>query len=226
MDTISLDKFHFFDSRQEYSVTYGDLPHWEQPGVTYFVTFRTADSLPREVYRRWLRERDDWLTRRTEIDDGSAWYEKLQALSATQRHEFSRAFRHKLEQQLDRSFGSCPFGSEQYSEVVVSALQHFDGQRYHLGDFVVMPNHVHLLVCMFKNWRLSRQCYSWKHYIAGQVNARRGTSGTLFQSESFDHLVRDGDHLEKFCRYIAKNPRLARLSSGSYQLVGCGPGTP
>jgi menaquinone-specific isochorismate synthase len=79
---------------------------------------------------------------------------------------------------------------------------------------------------MFKNWRLRQQCYSWKHYISGQVNARRGTSGTLFQSESFDHLVRDGDHFEKFRRYIAKNPQQAGLSPGSYQLVGCGPVTP
>ena len=215
MDTIT--RFQFFDPTQEYFVTYGDLPHWEQPGATYFITFRTVDSIPRETYRVWLNERDDWLTRRTGIAN-AAWHEKVKSLSAVQRREFSRLFHNKLEQYLDQGLGDCPFRQAELANVVVNSLRHFDGQRYHLGDFVVMPNHVHLLVCLFKEWRLRAQCHSWKRYMAREINRLRDTRGCVFQTESFDHLVRDGDHFEKFRGYIQRNPERAGLGAGSYQL--------
>ncbi len=38
-----------------------NLPHWYQPGVTYFITFRTEDSIPAELARRWHARRENWL---------------------------------------------------------------------------------------------------------------------------------------------------------------------
>lgn len=213
-----ISKFEFFDPHQDYFVTYGDLPHWEQPGATYFITFRTADSLPQEAFNLWKRQRDHRLTRQTGIVDDMPWHIKAKALDPNHQGQFRRIFRHKLEKLLDRGTGECPFSDAKLAQIVADSLKHFDGERYHLGDFVVMPNHVHLLVCLFAAFRLRRQCYSWKHYIAKEINKIRGGPCELWQKESFDHLVRDVEHFRKFQRYIRANPKKAGLAKGRYLL--------
>ena len=55
--------FEFFDRREDFSVRQGNLPHWYQPGATYFITFRTADSVAQALLRSWHSRRDDWLRR-------------------------------------------------------------------------------------------------------------------------------------------------------------------
>ena len=45
-----------FDPKQDYVVRQAQLPHWFQPGVSYFVTFRTADSMPASRLRLWHAE--------------------------------------------------------------------------------------------------------------------------------------------------------------------------
>src|SRR5262245_45479563 len=55
--------FGLFDRRQPYNVLWRHLPHWEQAAATYFITWRTQDSMPRAVLDAWLAERDAWLQR-------------------------------------------------------------------------------------------------------------------------------------------------------------------
>lgn len=89
----------------------------------------------------------------------------------------------------------------------------FPEVRYHISDFVVMSNHVHVMVCFLPGVRLLAQCRSWKHYSAVKINSVLGTSGELWQPESFDHLVRDADHFERFRKYIADNREKAKLKA-------------
>ena len=105
--------------------------------------------------------------------------------------------------------------------LVATSLRHFEGQRYWLGDFIVMPNHVHLLVCLLGSTDIEKQCYSWKKYSAREINAKLGREGRFWQEESFDHLVRSPAHLEAFSMYIATNGERAGLDPNSY-LVGRG----
>jgi hypothetical protein len=65
--------FELFDPQREVRITAGNLPHWYQPGVTYFVTIRTEDSIPKDVADLWYRRRNDWL-RRHGIDASSLHY--------------------------------------------------------------------------------------------------------------------------------------------------------
>jgi len=208
--------FNYFDPKQELTVTYGDMPHWEQVGATYFITFRTADSLPQQAINLWRHERNDWLTRQTNDSSDVPWHEKLKRLPKPMRQRFNRIFHYKLEQKLDTGLGECLLAKKECATVVANSLTHFDDQRYHLGDFVVMPNHVHLLVCFFKDVRLRTQCYSWKHFMATKINKLLGKSGEFWQSESFDHLVRDLEHFRKFQRYIRENPIKAGLSKEKF----------
>ena len=208
--------FNYFDPDQEYSVTYGDLPHWEQEGATQFVTFRTSDSIPISLMKQWKREREHWLAIKTKNDSPMPWFEKHKLLSAKQKLQFSRVFRHKHELELDKNHGECLLRQRIYGQIVADALIHFDGQRYHLGDFVVMPNHVHVLVCLFPSVRLREQCYSWKRFTSGKINKLRGCGGKFWQTESFDHLVRDLEKFYVFQKYIRENPIRAGLSKHEF----------
>ena len=56
--------FRSFDPDAELEITSRNLPHWFQVGAAMFVTFRTADSLPKEVLVRWQKELEHWLLAR------------------------------------------------------------------------------------------------------------------------------------------------------------------
>jgi REP-associated tyrosine transposase len=207
--------FELFDPRSDYVVREGRLPHWYQPGATYFVTFRTADSVPQPLVRAWHRRRDDWL-RRAGIDPHAPdWKAQLRREPDLQ-EEYQAKFTRKFLQYLDRGYGECVLSQRRAAELVAGALRHFDGERYHLGDFVVMPNHVHLLVCLLGETEIEAQCTSWKRFSAGEINRLLGRRGRFWQEESFDHLVRSAEQFEGLQRYVAENPRRARLQAGQY----------
>lgn len=112
------------------------------------------------------------------------------------------------------------------SQEVADSLKHFNGNRYSLGDFVVMPNHVHLLAMFQGTKQMKLQCRSWKKFTAGQINERLGRQGQFWQEESFDHLVRSAEQFEYFRRYIAENPVKARLQPGEFRHYVCPPAMP
>jgi DNA replication and repair protein RecF len=210
--------FEPFDPNAETAGFRRKLPHWRQSASTYFVTWRLADSLPQEKLRDWVAERDRWLRAR-----GLAAPDEIGQLSPKDRHEFENYFGTKLEVWLDAGYGSCCLALPAAAKAVESALRYFDGDRYALGEFVVMPNHVHLLVTPAADWDLSKLLHAWKSYSANEVNKLLGRKGTLWQAESFNHIVRSEAHLRHFERYICENPEKAGLAIGCYRL-GCGRG--
>ncbi len=109
------------------------------------------------------------------------------------------------------TLGSCILRRPEVADLVQSALRHFDGQRYRLDAWCVMPNHVHVVFAPHAEWSLSRILHSWKSYTANQINAVLGTTGTIWESESFDHLIRTPDDWQKFITYTESNPVKAGL---------------
>jgi putative transposase len=93
---------------------------------------------------------------------------------------------------------------------------HFDGDRYRMGDFIIMPTHVHLLAAFASAEAMKEQCDSWLHYTARQINLTIGENGKFWQQEPFDHLIRSAEQYEHVRQYIADNPRKAGVKSGEY----------
>jgi putative transposase len=85
-----------------------------------------------------------------------------------------------------------------------------------MGDFVVMPNHVHLLAAFASAESLREQCDSWLHFTAFQINRAIGERGKFWHQEPFDHLVRSPEQYEYLREYIAENPIKARLRAGEF----------
>lgn len=190
-------------------------PHWCQDGVVVFITFRTHDSIPAEVLARWDREKCEWL-RLHGFDTGAHWSEIVPQLSKPQRIEFSRTFNRHREDFLDSCQGRCLLKRPERSKIVADSLMYFDGQRYRMGDFIVMPNHVHLLAAFGTAESMKHQCDSWLHFSAYRINQMLGEKGKFWQQEPFDHLVRSPEQYQSLRRYIAENPRKAYLAPGEY----------
>ena len=200
------DDVGYFDPRQPTANLHGNLPHWRQEHVTYFVTFRLADSIPAATLELWKRERDDWLARNP------------QPHSPSQKREYEQQFVNRFHKWLDAGNGECVLGSPDVRQVVTQALVHFQNSRYLLREWVVMPNHVHVIVTPLPGHELSEILHSWKSFTAKKINKLLGKTGTLWQKESFDHIVRGPDQLERIERYIHNNPQ--SLPADRYTL-GC-----
>jgi type I restriction enzyme R subunit len=205
----------FFDPKGELQVRELCRPHWSQAGAVVFITFRTHDSVPREVIDRWDREKQQWLRRRG-WDTGAHWSSVVAKLAETDRAAFEKHFHRCREAFLDTCHGRCLLKRPELAQIVADSLLHFDGQRYRVGDFIVMPNHMHLLAAFSTAEALKEQCDSWLHYTAFQINRALGEKGKFWQQEPFDHLVRSPEQYEYLRRYIADNPLKAGLKPSEY----------
>ena len=205
---------HILDLEAEIHISSHSLPHWMQDGAITFVTFRLADSLSIEVIERWKRGKLDFLARKgIHCTDYSLGFRQL---SEIDRRAFNKQFDRMKHDELDACHGRCQLQDPRAAQSVADSLLHFDNDRYLLGDFVIMPNHVHLLVVFPKSTQLRKQCYSWTHFTAVQINRLFGDSGTLWQEEPFDHLVRSEVQLAYLRKYIRDNPIKAKLDLGMY----------
>lgn len=205
-----------YDPSRPLTVSHGNLPHWSQSDVPVFITWRTADSIPEAVYRGWKSDRDRWL-RSNDIDpELPDWRRTVEQLPEDKRREFSRDFRTRWENSLDDCYGECVLRRPELARMVGDSLIRFDGEIYDLIDFVIMPNHVHLLVVFSGRDAMTKTCSSWKRYTGRRINRALGKSGRFWQKESFDHLVRSRRQLEKFQCYIAENPVKANLHPGEF----------
>ena len=173
----------------------GNLPHWRQDGTTYFVTFRTADSMPQAKLEQWLAERLAWIAANPEPH------------SPAQRLDYNERFPQRFHDWLDQGHGECLLRQPEFRHVVENALRYFDNDRYRLDEFVVMPNHVHAILAPLGEHRLSSIIGSWKSFTAKVINNRLNRSGPFWQQESFDHIVRNAESLQRFRNYIQDNPK-------------------
>jgi hypothetical protein len=115
----------------------GVLPHLKREGGTYFVTFRQAGTLPKEVLLQFKQEREAILHQAEAAKRPLTWHEQ---------EELFRWYSDRVDKYLDMGHGVCHLRNPELAEIVAGAIQFFEGQRYELRAWVVMPNHVHAVV--------------------------------------------------------------------------------
>jgi type I restriction enzyme R subunit len=205
-----------FDPKQDVLVVEGRLPHWSQAGTLAFITWRTWDSIPAPVLNRWLAERCEFLSRHGIDPHARDWPRRLERLPFDVREEFRRTLADRWNRSLDECHGACVLRRPELAKIVADSLIHFDGDRYELTDYVVMPNHVHLIAAFYDEESLLAQCDSWKHFTATRINRALRRSGRFWQQDGFDHLIRSLEQFDSLRRYIAENPERARLRPGEF----------
>lgn len=148
------------------------------------IGFRLADSLPAEALRRLEQD----LLFKTE----------------GQRREY-------IKEILDAGHGECLLGDPRIATIVQNAFLFFDNQRYRLIAWVIMPNHVHVLVEMFDGFPLANIVQAWKGFTAREANKLLGRSDKFWQRDYFDRYIRDEAHYIDAVNYIHLNPVKAGL---------------
>jgi putative transposase len=207
-------------------------PHFHPPGAILFVTYRLAGSVPQSTVREY-KAKKEWLenqvrrARKTASADApelNRWLERLE--------QFSRDWFVKFEQILHQAkVGPMWMRDERIAEAVAESLRKFDGEAYRLDAYSVMSNHVHTVFKPFvseDNIReiqdqdgrpvfvsdypsLSQIMHSVKGRSARACNLILSRTGSFWEQESFDHVIRRGK-FEETMKYVLNNPVKAGLA--------------
>ncbi len=191
------------------------LPHWNQDDATYSVTFRLDDSLPKHVVDSYLKDK-------LELEQliSKAETEGEETTSRDARRKLDNLFSERMEEALEAGYGECHLKSKEIASAVLESILRFEGDRFELGAWCVMPNHVHLIIKPTEGHKLSEILQGMKSASAKAANEILGRTGTFWQKESYDHVIRDADDYLNQRNYVLANPEKAGLVN--WKFVGEG----
>ncbi|MEP7149808.1 MAG: hypothetical protein ABI857_13090 [Acidobacteriota bacterium] len=187
------------------------LPHIHSPGSTIFTTFRLADSIPKNVLRQWLAERE-FRNKAAELDEPEI--------------QFRRRWFAYFEDILDKAAnGPRWLADPRIAQIVADSLAYRNGRVYDLAAYCIMSTHVHSVFSPYLNETslteakgshplrfesseatLSVIMQSLKGYTAHEANKVLNRTGAFWEVESYDHEIRDGEELGRVIRYVLNNP--------------------
>jgi len=161
----------------------GYLPHFNAGEIPQMVTLREEGSLPKDLVDYWRKR----LAQNPEAPERQAYLKQI-------------------EQYLDRCEGQAFLAQAEVAGLVQSALLHFDGERYALLSWVIMSNHVHVVVVPTPPHDLTGIVHSWKSWTAHEANKILGREGAFWAPDYFDRFIRNEKHLLSAIQYVEMNP--------------------
>lgn len=195
----------FLDKKSPIEKNYnGDLPHWFQPEKIQYVTFRLSDSLPTTKIEELNQIRDRFLEKYPQPWDQNVL------------HQYNMAMGNCQQELLDNGYGKCYLENSEYRDIVVQSLHFGDNRSYKLIAYVIMPNHVHLLLQPYGEERIEKIIGSIKRFTATVINKQLAKSGAFWQREIWARIVRNSSGLTRYIEYIKQNPK--GLKEGKYTL--------
>jgi valyl-tRNA synthetase len=187
------------------------LPHWSKEGATYAVTFRLADAVPSDISESWRLARQDVVERAQQ---------QGRPLTYAERIELHRLHSENIESFLDAGHGDCLLRDSRLAEIVQNALKHFDGERYELVAWAIMPNHIHAIVRPSTGQELPAIVHSWKSFTSKEISRLLRRQGPLWMDEYYDHLIRDEQDFTNQIEYVLANPEKAKLQDWPWRGMG------
>ena len=192
-----------------------NLPHYYRPNSTYFITYRLKGTIPLKILHE-LRNRREFNT---------------DFKSKTEKYQSDIKFFAEYDKLLDSNFKIRHLRNKEIAEKVKYTLHYPDKKEYNLICYTIMPNHVHLVfhllakeehlyadrnVCdtvtqPFQAVKVAKIMQSIKGYSSREANKILKRKGSFWQSESYDHIVRDEDELNRIIKYVFYNPIKAKL---------------
>jgi REP element-mobilizing transposase RayT len=164
----------------------GYIPHIDPGEATQFITFRLADSMPQTVLTAWKED-----LKNGEITDAG--------------------LRKRIETYLDQTYGERWLSDGRTATLVQNSILYLDSKKYRLIAWVIMPNHVHILIQTLAGYSVSEIMHSLKSYTSHEANKMLIREGHFWFKEYFDRYIRNGEHFRAVVRYIEENPVKARL---------------
>lgn len=209
------------------------LPHYQQPGQAYFVTWCLKDAVPPKALKRYTQKLEEL---KNEIETAikqskeSQFIHLLQQEHRTIRRKYMKAFDDLLALQTNPAIN---LSETRCTDIIAEALWFFEGKRITNYAYCIMPNHVHWV---FLTWEkdenrnpvyLQDIMHSIKRHTANRINKLLNRKGVLWQKESFDVTIRDVKHLYHAIEYTVNNPVTAKMVTTPqdwYGTFGCGGG--
>ncbi len=209
-----------------------NLPHIHSPGATLFVTFRLAGSIPQSVLREQKAEKI-WLEKEIQrVEKAASQTETQVAIDHKERLlAFHRRWFKRFEDILHQAaIGPTWLKDDQIAKIVADSLQYREGKTYRLDAYCIMSNHVHVVFKPFLDERSLHEkrgvaplryesdeppldviMHSLKSYTAQEANKLLKRTGAFWETESYDHEVRNKAEYHRIIRYVLDNPVKAGL---------------
>ena len=168
----------------------GYLPHFDSPEKIQMVTFHLADSLPEHAIEQIAAKLED-------LPEGKRKIEQQR----------------RLQEWLDSGYGACYLRRPEVAKIVEDQLLAGDGNSYRLIEWVIMPNHVHVLAEIEPAIEMWRVVKNWKGPTGVACNRVLDRTGTFWYREYHDRFMRDEGHFQNTVGYIHRNPVKAGLCS-------------
>jgi REP element-mobilizing transposase RayT len=236
------------------------LPHFQQPGQAYFVTWCLKDAVPVKVVAKYSkklellkhqidfhRDRDRKVVpsgRKSRIQTANPqsrerrflaseyqWLKTAGSLKELKKEYYSlrqkyfKAFDEYLDVQQNPKIDLC---KKQNLEIMMEALNFWQGKRLENEAFCIMSNHVHWVFQLFEKDDNDKPVYlqdimhSVKRFSANRINKNKKRTGALWQKESFDTTIRNEKHMYNVIEYTLNNPVSAGLVNNSEDWPGIG----
>lgn len=182
---------HYLSQGRLTNLTHKNTPHLHQELTACFVTFRLKDSIPEEKYKKYFA------TINNNIKHGNFTGTEFDFLSFD-----SNRYEQKF---LDMGHGNCILKNPYIKDIVRDSLMHFDGIKYDIHSFVIMPNHVHILFSCREGFNIQNIIRAWKSFTAFTINKRNKTRGSIWDNKFWDRLIRNEQHYVNVLKYIKSN---------------------
>ncbi len=187
------------------------LPHFQPKGVVFFVTGRLYGSLPPEALER-LKEEKETAYRRI-LEENKDEIQQKEAINQLHKKHFAR-----WDNYLDTNFREPQYlRHPAVLALLKESFHYWDAHSYDLVAYTIMPNHFHLVIDTCDEVRFTKPLYrimhSIKSYTGKEANKVLNRTGTFWQEESYDHIIRDGRELKNIINYVLENPVKAGLTA-------------
>jgi len=199
------------------------LPHYQPIGYAYFVTTRLSGTIPKHLYDKY---KDEYVAKLKNISELKSLKEKTKLY-----HKLNKEHFLEMEKILDScSYGNVWLGNKKVAEIIKKTFHFYDDKRYNLICYTIMPNHIHLiffpLIESYNNFLqvhikkkktedtfyfVTKIIQDIKKYSAKESNKILKRSGKFWQSESYDHVIRNKTELLSTVEYVLNNPVKAGL---------------
>lgn len=202
------------------------LPHFQQPGQAYFVTWCLKDAVPKKALERYTSELERLratmgvgaaiLNRReeTRLETASPDLERLRIQYYSLRKKYIKAYDDLLDAERNPTVNLSKPGN---AKIIAEAIRFWEGKKLMNHAWSIMPNHVHWVFELLGKDKDSNPVYlqdilqSVKRHTANRINKDEERGGSLWQKESFDTTIRDEKHLYYAIEYTLNNPVSAGL---------------
>jgi putative transposase len=223
------------------------LPHFQQPGQAYFITWNLKDAIPPKALFRYTQmlellksqikslsgsaNSDSPVYKKSDFEIASPELERLKQEYYSVRKKYVKAYDELLDGERNPSIS---LSKQANTEIIINTLLFWEGKTLKNHAFTIMPNHIHWVLELLGKDEEGYPVYlqdvlqSVKRFSANQINKVEGRVGKLWQKESFETTIRDNEHLNYAISYTINNPVVAGLVKewnkwpGTRYFNGCG----